>query len=50
MVPLFNIDLWEHAYFIDYENSREKYLREIWKIVNWKKVAERYDLAIKVLN
>ena len=42
-----NIDLCEHAYFIDYDNSREKYLKEIWKIINWTKVAERYDKAMK---
>ena len=47
VVPLLNIDLCEHAYFIDYENSREKYLKEIWKIINWVKVAQRYDKALK---
>ena len=46
-IPLLNIDLFEHAYYFDYENCREKYLKEIWKIINWKKVAERFEKAVK---
>jgi Fe-Mn family superoxide dismutase len=33
--PILTIDVWEHAYYIDYRNARPKYLEEIWKIVNW---------------
>ncbi len=39
---LLTIDVWEHAYYIDYRNSRPKYLEEIWKIVNWDFVAAKY--------
>jgi superoxide dismutase, Fe-Mn family len=37
--PLLTVDVWEHAYYIDYRNARPKYLEEIWKIINWGFVA-----------
>ena len=40
--PLLTVDVWEHAYYIDYRNARPKYLEEIWKIVNWDFVAQNY--------
>lgn len=40
--PLLTIDLWEHSYYIDTRNSRAQYLKNIWNIVNWTKVAENY--------
>jgi Fe-Mn family superoxide dismutase len=42
MTPLLTIDVWEHAYYIDYRNARPKYLGEIWKLVNWEFVAANY--------
>jgi len=33
--PLLTIDVWEHAYYVDYRNARQKYLDEIFKIINW---------------
>jgi Fe-Mn family superoxide dismutase len=41
--PLLTCDVWEHAYYIDYRNSRAKYLENFWRVVNWKKVEERYS-------
>ena len=38
---LLTCDVWEHAYYIDYRNSRPNYLENFWKVVNWNKVAER---------
>ena len=35
LTPLLTIDVWEHAYYIDYRNARPQYLDEIWKIINW---------------
>ncbi len=39
---LFTIDVWEHAYYIDYRNARPKYLGAVWDIVNWDFVASHY--------
>ena len=43
--PLLTIDIWEHAYYLDYKNMRPVYLQEMWKVVNWHKVAERLAAA-----
>jgi Fe-Mn family superoxide dismutase len=39
---LLTVDVWEHAYYIDYRNLRPKYLEEIWKLINWDFVAQQY--------
>ena len=43
MVPLFNIDLWEHAYYINYENDKSKYLNNIKEIVDFTNDSEIYN-------
>ncbi len=40
--PLLTCDVWEHAYYIDYRNSRPNYLENFWALVNWDKVNERF--------
>ncbi len=39
---LLTVDVWEHAYYIDYRNARPKYLEEIWKLIDWGFVAANY--------
>ncbi|MBB3182621.1 Fe-Mn family superoxide dismutase [Halomonas fontilapidosi] len=41
--PLLTIDVWEHAYYIDYRNARPKYLENVWNVLNWDFVAQNFS-------
>jgi len=45
LVPLFGIDVWEHAYYLQYRNVRPDYVKAIWKVANWKDIGARFDAA-----
>merc|ERR1711982_22751 len=43
LVPLFGIDVWEHAYYLQYKNVRPDYVKAIWQVANWKDIAARFS-------
>ncbi len=42
LIPLITCDVWEHAYYLDKQNARPKYIEDFWKVLDWKVISERF--------
>ena len=44
--PILGVDMWEHAYYLQYLNDKASYAKGIWQVINWKRLEERYESGI----
>lgn len=46
-IPVLGIDVWEHAYYLQYQNRRNDYLQYVWEVIDWAAVEKKYEAALK---
>jgi len=44
-IPVLQLDMWEHAFYLDYQNVKGDYVKAFWNIVNWGNVSQRFEAA-----
>ncbi len=49
-IPILGMDVWEHAYYLRYQNKRGTYIDNFWTVINWDEVSRRYEEALKKRN
>jgi Fe-Mn family superoxide dismutase len=45
-IPLLTFDVWEHAYYLKYQNKRADFIDNLWNIINWDEINKRYQQAL----